>query len=370
MLCLPTDAPVYEQMELTVVHTFITLQCLDNDDSQKLRRNKSEPSLKCDAASRLPCFALTPSFAMAAAKCMESATPTTCCSANGDGDDSSQEDGASRRGTASSFSSSDVSDLPKWPEVLVQEGIRNYKVTMAQSDSGYAPAAPRSHAPIGDASLRCATGLQMNMGARAQAVLSTCPPKQPASTTCRSSQVTERLQNISPVGRACHRLEVTEEKQGLTQDWQAENECSSHTTLMVRNLPVELSQQDFVQYFIDRGYGGLFDFVYMPMNLRKKGNFGYAFINLSSHALAVEVMMQSPPLESDQQGESWMSAWSTCQGVLANIERYRNSPLMHDTVPMESRPALYNYMGDRVRFPQPTKSIPKPRIHYKTDSIQ
>jgi len=288
---------------------------------------------------------------MGAVKYMESATPTTCCSANGDADDSSQEDGPSRHGTSFSFSSSDVNELPKWQEVSFQPGMFDY-----------ASAAPTSHALSAGASLSCATGLQPNMGACAQTLLSTCPLKQPANTTYRSTQVTERAQGNSPVGRACH---VTEAKQSLTRDWQPEAECSSYTTLMVRNLPADLSQQDFVQYFIDKGYGGLFDFVYMPMNLRKKGNFGYAFINLASHALAAEVMMQSQHLEPDQQAESWMSAWSTCQGVMANIERYRNSPLMHDTVPMESRPALYNYMGDRVRFPPPTKNIPKPRIHYK-----
>lgn len=28
----------------------------------------------------------------------------------------------------------------------------------------------------------------------------------------------------------------------------------------------------------------------------------------------------------------WIIVWSTCQGLSANVERYRNSPLMHDTV--------------------------------------
>merc|ERR1712014_250932 len=51
------------------------------------------------------------------------------------------------------------------------------------------------------------------------------------------------------------------------------------TTLMVRNIPSDLSQPAFVQKFIVAGYGGLFDFVYMPMNFRGQGNFGYAFID-------------------------------------------------------------------------------------------
>lgn len=135
---------------------------------------------------------------------------------------------------------------------------------------------------------------------------------------------------------------------------------------MVRNLPADLSQPAFVQQFIDAGYRGLFDFVYMPMNLRGQGNFGYAFINFTSHDVAAHVVMQMQGLEHDEPLSSaqWTSAWSTCQGLSANTERYRNSPLMHELVPKECKPAVYDRSGNQASFPKPTKAISKPRIHW------
>jgi len=48
------------------------------------------------------------------------------------------------------------------------------------------------------------------------------------------------------------------------------------------------------------------------------------------------------------------------QGLSAHIERYRNSPLMHESVPDEYRPILL-CGGRRVPFPAPTKRIKPPR---------
>merc|ERR1711998_629905 len=103
---------------------------------------------------------------------------------------------------------------------------------------------------------------------------------------------------------------------------------------MVRNLQTDLSQPAFVQWFIEAGYGGLFDFVYMPMNFRASGNFGYAFVNFINHEVAEHVLMQMQDGEHEEGSSSdkWSSVWSTCQGLSANVERYRNSPLMHDSV--------------------------------------
>merc|ERR1719265_1429939 len=80
-----------------------------------------------------------------------------------------------------------------------------------------------------------------------------------------------------------------------------DNTSNAATTLMVRNLPDDLSQPAMVEKFIDQGFTGLFDFVYMPMNFRGKGNFGYAFVNFASHEVASHVMMQMQPHEEDNE---------------------------------------------------------------------
>lgn len=136
----------------------------------------------------------------------------------------------------------------------------------------------------------------------------------------------------------------------------------TNTTVMVRDIPSELCQEDLVQDFIDLGFRGLFDFVYIPMNLRGCGNFGYAFINFIDNATALRVMNQG---HNDKclRSSSWTCMWSSCQGLDSNVERYRNSPLMHKSVPAGSKPTKFDHTGQPVSFPRPTVKISKPRIH-------
>lgn len=141
-------------------------------------------------------------------------------------------------------------------------------------------------------------------------------------------------------------------------------------TVMVRNLPLDLSQPGLVQRIIERGYSGLFNFVYMPMNFRGRGNFGYAFVSFITHEVALQFMddvLQSGAEQNSGENsdtQKWHVVWSNCQGLSANIERYRNSPLMHSNVPPEFKPAMYDELGNQVPFLPPTKTIPKPRIHW------
>lgn len=48
--------------------------------------------------------------------------------------------------------------------------------------------------------------------------------------------------------------------------------------------------------------------------------------------------------------------WATLQGLEKHVEKYRNSPVMHDSVGHEARPILIQD-GKRVAFPPPTKKI-------------
>jgi hypothetical protein len=148
---------------------------------------------------------------------------------------------------------------------------------------------------------------------------------------------------------------------------QLQEEQDGRSTIMVRNLPKELEQDAFVHELVGRGYAGLFNFVYMPMNFRAGGNFGYAFVIFVNNTIAVQFMMS---LEAFEHDEGWRSIWSTCQGLDEHIERYRNSPLMHDKVPKGCKPAMYDESGARVLFPLPTKPIPKPRIHFAPNQFK
>lgn len=152
--------------------------------------------------------------------------------------------------------------------------------------------------------------------------------------------------------------------------------CVQHkqgTTIMLANLQRNLSQPALVEDLTNAGYKGLFDFLYMPMNFRKSGNFttnfGYAFINFRSSADAADfVSMLHHGVIPCSRLEEVTAEWSECQGLQANVRKFRNSPLMHKSIPADCKPAMYDLSGDRVSFPKPTKAIPRPRIRRQSES--
>lgn len=49
------------------------------------------------------------------------------------------------------------------------------------------------------------------------------------------------------------------------------------------------------------------------------------------------------------------------QGLEAHVERYRNSPVMHEDVPDTFKPVLFAN-GVRISFPLPTRKLRAPRL--------
>ncbi|KAL0326240.1 UNVERIFIED_CONTAM: protein terminal ear1 [Sesamum radiatum] len=72
----------------------------------------------------------------------------------------------------------------------------------------------------------------------------------------------------------------------------ASGDDSSHpskTTVMIKNIPNQLGR-DFMLKFLDdccKSYSLEYDFLYLPMDFRKKGNLGYAFVNFTSAVAAL-----------------------------------------------------------------------------------
>jgi len=138
----------------------------------------------------------------------------------------------------------------------------------------------------------------------------------------------------------------------------------SRTTVMLRNLPEQYTRDLIVKLLNAEGFDRLYDFVYMPMNLRTMASFGYVFVNLTSAVVADQCRsvfqgLKRWEVESDRVCDVLWSAEQ--QGLSANIERYRNSPVMHEMVPEECKPILFAD-GARVPFPKPTKRLREPRI--------
>lgn len=138
----------------------------------------------------------------------------------------------------------------------------------------------------------------------------------------------------------------------------------ARTTVMLRNLPPEYTRDMVIRLLNTEGFERLYDFVYMPMNLRTMASFGYVFVNLVSPVVADQCRsvfqgLSCWEIESDKVCDV---LWSTeQQGLSANIERYRNSPVMHEVVPEECKPVVLAN-GVQVPFLAPTKRLREPRI--------
>jgi len=137
----------------------------------------------------------------------------------------------------------------------------------------------------------------------------------------------------------------------------------SRTTVMVRNLPNNLGRDQLLQLLNDEGFEGCYSFVYVPIDFKSKAGLGYAFIDFRSSEEADDFFPRFQeftkwPMPSDKVCDV---TWSVAlQGIEVHLERYRNSPVMHESVPDEFRPVLFQN-GKRVPFPLPTKRIRAPR---------
>lgn len=134
------------------------------------------------------------------------------------------------------------------------------------------------------------------------------------------------------------------------------------TTVVLQNLPLNYRRPMLLRMLDVQGFSGKYDFVYVPLDFQTRTGLGYAFVNLVD-ASAV------PHFWHVFDGyRKWIFpsakicrvTWSTpYQGLKAHVKRYRNCSLMHESVPDEYRPALFEG-GARVAFPPPTRRLAAP----------
>lgn len=136
------------------------------------------------------------------------------------------------------------------------------------------------------------------------------------------------------------------------------------TTVMLRNLPNNYSRAMLLKLIDAEGFCGQYDFIYLPMDFKSHASLGYAFVNLATSEEARRFF------ETFEGFHRWVVPsqkvcsvnWShPYQGFDAHIERYRNSPVMHEDVPDDYKPMVF-HNGERIVFPPPTKKLKVPRM--------
>jgi hypothetical protein len=139
--------------------------------------------------------------------------------------------------------------------------------------------------------------------------------------------------------------------------------CEDRTTVMMKNLPNNYTGKMLMELLEDEGFAGSYDLLYLPIDFHSNTGLGYAFLNLIDPDIAERFCTHFTGFSKWRVGSEKVSivTWSdTLQGLQAHIERYKNSPVMHESVPEEHKPMLFQG-SKQVAFPPPTKKIRAPR---------
>jgi len=141
-----------------------------------------------------------------------------------------------------------------------------------------------------------------------------------------------------------------------------ENPIAAGTSTIMRNLPNDYTRNMLIDLLRLEGFEGSFDFMYLPIDFRSKSGLGYAFVNFTSSELAQQFIEHFTGFNRWTVGSNKVCevAWSSLQGLKAHIDRYRNSPVMHESVPADQRPVLFAG-SEQLAFPPPTKKIRGPQ---------
>jgi len=136
------------------------------------------------------------------------------------------------------------------------------------------------------------------------------------------------------------------------------------TTVMLRNLPNNYTRAMVLNLLDDEGFKGKYDFFYLPIDFKTNACLGYAFINLTCSSMVpgfwkvFEGFSRWALPSRKVCGVTWSGPH---QGLEAHVARYRQSPVMHPSVPEECQPLIF-VSGQRVPFPAPSRDPKAPRM--------
>jgi len=115
------------------------------------------------------------------------------------------------------------------------------------------------------------------------------------------------------------------------------------TTVMIKNIPNDYGRDGLLQLIDDQGFGGMYDYFYLPIDGDRGLNLAYAFINFVD-AGNVQAFwnhfngFKTWHFPSSKQAEL---SWSKIQGLAANIKSIRKKPLMRSSIQQERKPLLF-----------------------------
>jgi len=137
--------------------------------------------------------------------------------------------------------------------------------------------------------------------------------------------------------------------------------ASKQTMVIMRGIPNTCTRNTLIELLNAHGFAGCYDFVYLPIDFQTATACGYAFVNLFTHNAAERLCGHFERFNGWIKNLPMISV-KFVDGPQANVDRYRNIPAQHKSVPDEFKPVMFNKLGERIPFPVPTKEIPAPRF--------
>ena len=130
--------------------------------------------------------------------------------------------------------------------------------------------------------------------------------------------------------------------------------AGASSTVMLRNVPYDARQRGVLSLMEEEGFQGLFRFFYAPLDFKSRNNLGYAFVDFKSLDIARDFFKHFDGRRITSR-PGWDKplrvCWARVQGLEANVEHYRNSPV--NDMPNEFKPMLFDDEGNGVPFPAP-----------------
>lgn len=148
---------------------------------------------------------------------------------------------------------------------------------------------------------------------------------------------------------------------GAGEQVDVDDSAETRTTLMMKNLPCGLHTDALLELLNREGFSGQYDLVYLPIDFKTGFSLGYCFVNFVSSACAQQFFAKFDGFSAWGMPTRKVARlfWSEQQGLAANVEKYRNSNVMHEDVPDHFKPLLF-LNGELARFPPPTRALQPP----------
>jgi len=197
-----------------------------------------------------------------------------------------------------------------------------------------------------------------------------CPPETLQPQRSMACLCEEKSESSTQAGSGCS--SPRDARSSCRSNSPEANDCEkeAQTTVVIRNMPLSYTREMICELLDEAGFETRYDFIYQPTDFRTWMPFGYAFVNLVSPEDAQQVMscLEGFDAWKHEGGKPCQVVWSfPYQGLAANVEKYRNSPVMSETVHDKFKPALFKD-GARMRFPTPTRKPRVPRVRRASHS--